>query len=115
MLPYTPGAAQRLSEYRVLDSDHPGWERGDARGLKVGEAIYCAAGMGTVGAVHGKTGDGSRLVQVAFDEPRRAPFFAAASNLLLPPATPEVSPLIGTLGSTPTEWIGERSVNAPIG
>jgi|GEM_PF-910739 len=115
MLPYTPGAAVRLHDYRVLDSDHPGWQRGDERALRIGEAVYCAAGMGTVVAVHGKTGDGSRLVQVSFEEPRRAPFFAAASNLLLPPVVVESSSLIGTLGSTPTEWIGGPNADAPRG
>jgi len=117
MLPYTAGNAIRLNDFRVDAVGHPGWARADSRPLLAGEEVLCAGGMGTVKEVHGRTGDGSRLVQVCFSEAGKKPFFAAASNLLLPPLV--VAPIelpdatTGTI-ATQEEWIGETSSDARI-
>jgi hypothetical protein len=74
----------RPGDFQVSDEDRPGWVRGSARTPRVGETVYCAGGEGTVVSVQGKTGNGSRLVQIRLAPPA-APFFAAASNVLLMP------------------------------
>lgn len=65
--------------------DRPGWVRATERLPEVGEDVLCAEGIAEVVRILGKTGDGSRLIELAFaDRPRQA-FFVAASNLLVPP------------------------------
>jgi hypothetical protein len=86
MLPYRTVGKLRVEDFRVRLEDRPGWVWGTTRLPLAGEEIYCAAGQGTVTALHGKTGDGSRLVQVGIIGRDKHPFFAAASNVLLPPA-----------------------------
>ncbi len=49
-----------------------------------GRPSTCAGGEGTVVSIQGKTGDGSRLLQIRLEE-TKAPFFAASSNVLLKP------------------------------
>jgi hypothetical protein len=49
---------------------------------QVGEYVYCVEGPAEVVKLLGKTGDGSRLLELRFPG-RREPFFAAASNVLL--------------------------------
>ena len=44
------------------------------------------AATGVVTAVLGKTGDGSRLLEIKLTDPAARPFFAAASNVLVAPA-----------------------------
>lgn len=63
----------------------PGWVTGAERTPIVGEEVYCAGGRGEIASVLGKTGDGSRLVEVKLDDPKAKPFFAAASNVLVSP------------------------------
>jgi hypothetical protein len=77
--------ALRGRDYKVTDEERPGWVRGSTRIPAVGETVYCAGGEGTVVSVQGRTGDGSRLVQIRLDT-SAAPFFAAGSNVLLAPA-----------------------------
>ncbi|HEX8694156.1 MAG TPA: hypothetical protein VF746_17170 [Longimicrobium sp.] len=74
----------RPGDFQVSDEDRPGWVRGSVRTPRVGETVYCAGGEGTVVSVQGKTGNGSCLVQIRLAPPA-APFFAAASNVLLAP------------------------------
>lgn len=70
-----------------VDRDaRPGWVTGAERTPQVGEPVYCAGGPGEVAAVHGKTGDGSRLVEIRLADPKAKPYFAAASNVLVTPA-----------------------------
>lgn len=76
--------ALRAEEYLVSPDDRPGWVRGSEQQPQIGQEIYCAGGVGAVVSVHGKTGDGSRLIQIQLEEVK-APFFAAASNVLVPP------------------------------
>lgn len=75
----------RADEFRVTDTDRPGWVRGSDRTPCVGEEVFCAGGNGVVLRVHGKTGDGSRLLQIQLSDEKAPPFFAAASNTLVAP------------------------------
>ena len=78
----------RAEEFRVSAEDRPGWIRGSVRTPDVGQEVYCAGGPGDVVSVHGKTGDGSRLLQIRLEDESARPFFAAASNVLVAPLRP---------------------------
>lgn len=78
----------RAEEFRVSAEDRPGWVRGSVRTPDVGQEVYCAGGPGEVVSVHGKTGDGSRLLQIRLEDESARPFFAAASNVLVAPLRP---------------------------
>jgi hypothetical protein len=75
----------RGSDFRVCPEHRPEWVRGSERTPEVGEIVYCAGGEGTMVALHGKTGDGSRLLEIRLAEAKAPPFFAAASNVLVTP------------------------------
>lgn len=67
-----------------VDSDaRPGWISGHDRLPTVGEEVYCAVGTGEIRAILGKTGDGSRLLEIRLPEAGSKPYFAAASNILV--------------------------------
>ncbi|HEX5724268.1 MAG TPA: hypothetical protein VFX98_02310 [Longimicrobiaceae bacterium] len=70
----------------VCTTERPGWVAGNQRLPGIGEEVYCVGGAGVVSAVLGKTGDGSRLLEIRLTEPGAKPFFAAASNVLVAPA-----------------------------
>ncbi|HEU0055353.1 MAG TPA: hypothetical protein VFQ39_19330 [Longimicrobium sp.] len=74
-------------DLRVSSEARPGWVLGSERVPGVGETVFCASGEGVVTAVLGKTGDGSRLLQIRL-EGEKPPFFAASSNVLVAPAAP---------------------------
>lgn len=80
--------AKRLrgDDLLVRENDRPGWVPGSQRTPGVGEEVYCVGGAGVVTAVLGKTGDGSRLLQIQLNDPGTKPFFAAASNVRVAPA-----------------------------
>jgi hypothetical protein len=79
-------ATRRLSaELHVDTAARPGWVSGLERVPGVGEEIFCVAGVGEVVKVLGRTGDGSRLLEVKLTDPGTKPFFAAASNVLVAP------------------------------
>ena len=84
MMNLARGPGLQARDFRVSDADRPGWIRGDTRRPQVGETVYCAGGEGTLVSVHGRTGDGSPLVEVRLAAVA-TPFFAAASNVLLSP------------------------------
>jgi hypothetical protein len=75
----------RGSDFRVCPEHRPGWVRASERDPVVGETVYCAGGEGAMIALHGKTGDGSRLLQIRLAGEKAPPFFAAASNVLVSP------------------------------
>lgn len=75
----------RDDELFVSDAAHPGWISGSQRSPRVGEEVFCTGGQGVVEAVLGKTGDGSRLLEIKLSDPAARPFFAAASNVLVAP------------------------------
>jgi hypothetical protein len=74
-------------DLRVSGETRPGWIKATERVPSVGEHVFCAGGEGIVLAVHGKCGDGSRLLQIRL-EGEKPPFFAAASNVLVAPEAP---------------------------
>ncbi len=120
MLPFRTKTALRIEDFRVRLTDRPGWVWGTARLPQQGEEIFCAAGMGTVTALHGKTGDGSRLVQIGLENAVRRPFFAAASNVLLAPLSNVIPEDVRSGGEVPpatTEpmvWLGETAGTAYV-
>lgn len=75
-----------LDDLHVSAEARPGWLSGVERVPRVGDTVYCAGGAGIVEAMLGKTGDGSRLLQIKLESPGTKPFFAAASNVLIAPA-----------------------------
>ncbi|HEX6925589.1 MAG TPA: hypothetical protein VF167_09165 [Longimicrobiaceae bacterium] len=82
----TRGAkSMRVEEFLVSPEDRPGWVRASERTPEVGQQVYCAGGSGEVVSVHGRTGDGSRLLQIRLQDDNARPFFAAASNVLVDP------------------------------
>lgn len=73
----------RAGDFTVNEEDRPGWTRGSECAPIVGENVYCAGGEGVVAQVLGKTGDGSRLLEIHLSQEKAAPFFAASSNVLV--------------------------------
>lgn len=77
---------RRETMHVTESAERPGWVRATERLPDVGEDVLCAEGTAQVVRILGKTGDGSRLIELSFvDRPRQA-FFVAASNLLVAPA-----------------------------
>ncbi len=110
MLPFRTKTALCIEDFRVRLTDRPGWVWGTARLPQQGEEIFCAAGMGTVTALHGKTGDGSRLVQIGLENAVRRPFFAAASNVLLAPLSNVIPEDVPSSGEGPARHDGAHGV-----
>ncbi|HEX2202235.1 MAG TPA: hypothetical protein VHG91_03000 [Longimicrobium sp.] len=84
----TGNSVKRVRDENLFVSltERPGWVAASERIPSVGEEVFCVGGPGVVTAVLGKTGDGSRLLQIRLSDPAAKPFFAAASNVLLAPA-----------------------------
>jgi hypothetical protein len=62
------------------------WRTGAERIPRTNDRVYCTEGMAEVLKVHGRIGDGSRLLELRLLEVDDAPpFFAAASNVLVQP------------------------------
>ncbi|HEX5726963.1 MAG TPA: hypothetical protein VFX98_15920 [Longimicrobiaceae bacterium] len=75
------------ADLHVDQAAHPEWASGAERIPSVGEHVYCTGGLAEVVRLLGKTGDGSRLLELRLpDMPASKPFFAAASNVLVAPA-----------------------------
>lgn len=76
-----------LASLRVEASEErPGWVSATVRTPAVGEQVCCVEGMAEVARVLGRTGDGSRLLELLLPgRPRHHPYFAAASNVLVSP------------------------------
>lgn len=78
----------RRIERETLTVDHearPGWISGVERIPGAGEEVLCAAGAATVIRLLGRTSDNSRLLELKLVSGDGKPFFAAASNVLVPP------------------------------
>jgi hypothetical protein len=91
-------------DLRVDRSARPDWATGLEVVPAVGQKVYCTAGMAEVVAILGKTGNGSRLLQLRLMERAGPTFHVAASNVLVEPAG-------GGAGAVPLappapEWIG---------
>jgi hypothetical protein len=76
----------------VTTDQQPGWLRGSDRMPAVGDLVHCTEGMARVVRIAGRTGDGSRLLELSLPERPKQPFFAAASNVLV---APEGSTIVG--------------------
>jgi hypothetical protein len=86
MAPYGVGLRRTPDlKLRVDTEAHPGWQSGADALPKVGDTVVCTDGTAQVVRVLGKTGDGSRLLELKLPEPGTKPFFAAASNVLIAP------------------------------
>lgn len=70
---------------KVDEARAPGWLSATERMPSVGEQVQCAEGLAQVTKILGKTGDGSRLLELTLPDRPRHPFFAAASNVLVAP------------------------------
>ncbi len=64
---------------------HPDWQTGAERIPTVGEEVFCTEGTASVSRVLGKTGNGSRLLELRLEGTEHRTFFAAASNVLVAP------------------------------
>lgn len=70
----------------INPEQQPGWVAGTERTPKVGERVLCTEGLAELVRILGKTGDGSRLLELVLPDRPRHPFFAAASNVRVAPA-----------------------------
>jgi hypothetical protein len=77
----------RPQDQRIDRAARPGWVTGDVCEPRVGDEVYCTGGGGSVLRVHGRTGNGSRLLEVSLANGTKAPFFVASSNVLIAPRT----------------------------
>ena len=80
--------SSRRIERGSLEVDHaarPGWVTAADRLPLAGEEVFCTGGRAVVIRVLGRTGDRSRLLELKLAEGDGKPFFAAASNVLIPP------------------------------
>jgi hypothetical protein len=69
-----------------VDADaHPGWRTGAEVALRAGGLVHCTEGPAEIVRILGKTGDGSRLLELRLPDVKRGTFFAAASNVLIAP------------------------------
>jgi hypothetical protein len=83
-------SSKRLTdaELYVCRDARPGWMTGAEQLPREGEEVYCVRGAAEVARILGKTGDGSRLLELRLPDPKAKPFFAAASNVLVAPPAP---------------------------
>jgi hypothetical protein len=83
--------SSRRIERGSLEVDHearPGWITANERLPQAGEEVFCTGGCAVVMRVLGRTGDRSRLLELRLAEGDGKPFFAAASNVLIPVEAP---------------------------
>lgn len=73
----------RNDQLRVEAPPGPEWISGSDRLPEIGERVRCADGPAEVVRILGRTGDGSRLLELTLADRPRHPFFAAASNVLV--------------------------------
>lgn len=84
------GRPSQLSpqKLKIDRTARPDWPTGAEQAPVAGGEVYCTAGVCTVTRVLGRTGDGSRLLELRLTGEDPRPFFAAASNVLVrPPGT----------------------------
>lgn len=74
----------------VDESVYPDWVSGEERLPSAGEQVFCTGGLAEVSRVLGKTGSGSRLLELHLLDDPKHPFFVAASNIRVPPV-PQVA------------------------
>lgn len=99
--------ALKPSDLRIDRSMRDDWPTGAEQAPRVGQFVYCTAGMAEVTKVLGRTGDGSRLLELRLIDRVAPPFCAAASNVLIDPM-PQPGAVPKPLPEA-SDWIG----NAP--
>ena len=84
---FSNNSAKRLrpEDLQVDKTQQPEWTAGNEAQLIAGTIVMCTAGLATIIKVRGKTGDGSRLLELRLVEGDQHPFYAAASNVLVQP------------------------------
>jgi len=85
-------------DQRIDRQARPGWPTGAECAPRVGDVVYCTGGLGTVLRVLGKTGNGSRLLELRLPAAGAVAFFASGSNVLMAPRE-EVLVAAGVAGS----------------
>jgi hypothetical protein len=68
---------------KVNADSEPDWKMATERLPTIGEIVKCTGGMAEVIKLHGKTSDGSRLIELKLVAEKAPPFYAAASNVLV--------------------------------
>ena len=74
-----------LEELTINPQVEPEWLSGADRLPSIGEIVLCTSGLAEVIKLHGKTGNGSRLLELRLVAEKAPPFYAAASNVLVKP------------------------------
>jgi hypothetical protein len=64
---------------------YPGWLPGSEVAPRIGDRVYCTAGVAEVTKLCGKSSDGGRILELKLVETQAPPFFAASSNVLVAP------------------------------
>ena len=80
-----PSARRTRRSLRVDPAQSPGWVAGSERLPGPGERIHTHEGTGVVVRILNKTADGGRVLEVAMDDGRKQPFFAATANVRVQP------------------------------
>lgn len=80
------GTRRGLGVWRVDPARCPGSVSGAERTPAPGERVFTAEGTAVVVRLLGRTGSGGRLLELAMDDGRKEPFFAAAANVRVPSA-----------------------------
>ena len=75
----------RKEDLKVSLETKPGWHSGHELLPSKGSTVLCAEGMAEVVRLLGKTGNGTRLLELKLLDGTRHPFFAEASNVRVPP------------------------------
>ena len=75
----------KADDLTIDRESNPDWKSGVEKLPSVGELVMCTGGMAEVVKLHGKTSDGSRLLELRLVAEKAPPFYAAASNVLVRP------------------------------
>jgi hypothetical protein len=75
----------KADDLTISRESQPDWMTGVEKLPSVGELVMCTGGMAEVIKLHGKTSDGSRLLELRLVEEKAPPFFASSSNVLVRP------------------------------
>lgn len=79
-------------DLRVDPGARPGWATGAHSTPQVGDTVYCTGGQATVLRVLGRTGNGSRLLELRIPARGSVSFFASGANVLLAPPQDAAAP-----------------------
>lgn len=70
-------------DLQINADNHPEWVSANEKQPCIGEIVMCTAGLAEVVKLRGKTGDGSRLLELKLVDGSNPPFYAACSNVLV--------------------------------